>query len=79
MVVTYEVNTTGEDLEQSYSRYTSGWELAGSGPSGDREYVERWEFSTDMPDVVERMLDTEPSVLNYTEISRDEDARPDWK
>lgn len=70
-LVIYSVNTTGEELRHSYDRLTSGWELTGSGPSGDREYVETWEFSTESPDTVERMLDQEPCVLNYIEIARD--------
>lgn len=80
-LVTYSVNTTGEALRNNYNHnyLTSGWELAGSGPSGDREYVETWEFTTDMPSPVERMLDQEPCVLNYIEISKEEDAEPWWK
>lgn len=79
-VVTYSVNTTGEDLQSNYghNHLTSGWELMGSGPSGDREYVETWEFSTEAPGNVEHALDQEPCVLNYTEISRDEDALGSW-
>lgn len=78
-IVTYSVNTTGADLQNNYSRMGSGWELTGSGPSGDREYVETWQFSTDMPQAVAGLLDQEPCVLNYIEVSREDDVAPWWK
>lgn len=81
ILVTYSVNTTGEDLMNNYSHngLTSGWELTGSGPSADRDYIETWEFTTDRQAAVEQMLDQEPCVLNYIEIGTEEDTEPWWK
>ncbi len=80
MVVTYAVNTDGGELQNNYSHnhLTSGWELVGSGPSGDREYVETWEFETEAPGAVERLLDEEECVLNYYEVARDAEAKGSW-
>jgi hypothetical protein len=68
----YWISTTGDDLTQNYSRVAGAWEFVTKGYGQDGEYFERYETESDHPNALERLLDSDSTVLMYGRID-DED------
>lgn len=57
---TYRIKTTYEDLQNHYGNVSTAWEFE------DQDNVNQvWTCSTDRPEALERLLDTDPTVVSY--------------